>query len=123
MAAGASLLTQTWPPPLGAYDYVLTLNDEEIAWEGLRRNPAYQRHYRLHAASHAKPDRLRSGQSIWRVASLPSGSERWGLHPFCRSGTDRAGGPHPLAHRSRNRHAPCGGEASPVGDAGRSASR
>jgi hypothetical protein len=98
MAAGASLLTQPWPPPRGAYDYVLTLNDEEIAWEGLRRNPGYQRHYRLNAAAHTKPRRLATGQSIWRVASLPSGCERWGLHPFRRSGADRAGGSHPMDH-------------------------
>ena len=98
MAADASLLTRTWPPPPGAYDYVLTLNDEEIAWEGLRRNAGYQRHYRLNAARHAKSRRLPSGQSVWRVASLPSGCERWGLHPFCRSGAARAGGSHPMDH-------------------------
>lgn len=76
MAAGVSHLTQSWPPPPGAYDYVLTLNDEEIAWEGLRRNAGYQRHYRLNAAGHARSRRLTTGQSIWRVASLPSGCER-----------------------------------------------
>ena len=119
MAAGVSLLTQSWPPPPGAYDYVLTLNDEEIAWEGLRRNAGYQRHYRLNAAGHAKSRRLPSGQSIWRVASHPSGCERWGLHPFCRSGTTCAGGSHPLAHRPRNFHASCGGQAPPVGHVGR----
>lgn len=119
MAAGVSLLTRTWPPPPGAYDYVLTLNDEEIAWEGLRRNRGYQRHYRVNTTDHVKSHRLSTGQSIWRVASLPSGCERWGLHPFCRSGPDRAGGSHPLAHRSGNRHPPCGGEASPVDDPGR----
>jgi hypothetical protein len=119
MAAGVSLLTQTWPPPPGAYDYVLTLNDEEIAWEGLRRNAGYQRHYRLNAAGHAKSCRLLTGQSLWRVASLPSGCERWGLHPFCRSGATRAGGSHPLAHRPRDFHAPCGGQASPVDHVGR----
>jgi hypothetical protein len=42
--------------------------------------------------------RLTTGQSIWRVASLPSGCERWGLHPFCRSGAARAGGSHPMDH-------------------------
>jgi hypothetical protein len=119
MAAGVSLLTQPWPPPPGAYDYVLTLNDEEIAWEGLRRNLAYRRHYRLNSAGHAKTQRLPSGQSLWRLASLPSGCERWGLHPFCRSGANRAGGSHPLAHRPRNLHAPCGGQASPLDHVGR----
>jgi hypothetical protein len=98
MPAAVSLLAQTWPPDPGAYDYVLMLNDEEIAWEGLRRNPDYQRHYRLNAAGHAKSRRLPSGQSIWRVASLPSGRARWGLHPFCRSGAPRAGGSHPMDH-------------------------
>jgi Family of unknown function (DUF6499) len=112
MAERAALLAQIWPPAPGAYDYVLTLNDEEIAWEGLRRNPDYQQHYRLYAAGHAKSRRLPSGQSIWRIASHPSGCERWGLHPFCRSGADRAGGSYPLAHRSGNRHAACSLQAS-----------
>ena len=31
-----------WPPPDGAYDYILTLNSVELAWEFLRRNPDYQ---------------------------------------------------------------------------------
>jgi hypothetical protein len=69
MAERIALPAQTWPPASGAYDYVLTLNDEEIAWEGLRRNPDYQRHYRLCAAGHAESRRLPSGQSIWRIAS------------------------------------------------------
>jgi hypothetical protein len=76
--AGISFFTQHWPPDPGAYDYVLTLNGEEIAWEGLRRNPGYQRQYRLNAAHHATRRRLPSGHFLWRLASLPSGCERWG---------------------------------------------
>jgi hypothetical protein len=97
MAAGASFLTQTWPPIPGAYDYVLTLNPEELAWEGLRRNPDYRRHYRRNAAHHCKSRRLSSGQRIWRVQEPRSGSERWGLHCFRRSRLDRAGSSDPLA--------------------------
>jgi len=39
MPRPASVAAPTWPPSLDAYNYVLTLNAEEIAWEGLRRNP------------------------------------------------------------------------------------
>jgi len=122
MAAGISLLTQPWPPPPRAYDYVLTLNDEEIAWEGLRRNAGCQRQYRLNAAGHAKSRRLTSGQSVWRVASLPSGCERWGLHPFCRSGAARAGGSHSMDHRSGDGSARSGLEACPSRAVGRALS-
>ena len=37
----------SWPPDIGAYDYALTLCASELAWEFLRRNPDYQRDYRL----------------------------------------------------------------------------
>ena len=65
-----------WPPTRAAYDYVLTLNDEEIAWEGLRRNPDYQRHYRLSGAGHASlavcPPASPSGasQAVLRLRAL-----------------------------------------------------
>ena len=87
----------SWPPTKAAYDYILTLNDEEIAWEGLRRNPDYQRHFRLQRVGHGKPRRLPSGQCVWRVPKPSSGIDRWGLHSFRRSGPDCAGRSHLLA--------------------------
>jgi hypothetical protein len=96
MAAAASLLTQTWPPAPGAYDYVFTLNDEEVAWEGLRRNTDYRLHYRFSAPHHSKARRLPSGQRIWRMPEPRPGSDRWGLCSFRRSWLDRARGPDPL---------------------------
>lgn len=82
MATPTPPLTPTWPPAQGAYDYILTLNSEEIAWEGLRRNTDYQRHVRLRGAGHGKPRRLPSGQFVWRVPTASSGSDRWGLRSF-----------------------------------------
>ena len=37
----------SWPPDIGAYDYALALCPSDLAWEFLRRNPDYQRDYRL----------------------------------------------------------------------------
>jgi len=34
--------TTAWHPPLDAYDYMSRLAARDWAWEGLRRNPAYQ---------------------------------------------------------------------------------
>lgn len=97
MALSASPLTPTWPPPAGAYDYILTLNNEEIAWEGLRRNPEYQCHFGSSSDGPRQPRRLASGQLVWRVPEPYSGSDRWGLRSFRRSGPDRAEGSHLLA--------------------------
>lgn len=97
MPRAASVTVPTWPPTVAAYNYILTLNEEEIAWEGLRRNPDYQRHYLLHRAAHGRPHRLPSGQSIWRVPiSSSAATDRWRLRSFRRSGLGRAGSSHLL---------------------------
>src|SRR5262245_26118224 len=111
MSGTVSVATPTWPPVPGAYDYILTLNDEEIAWEGLRRNPDYQRDFGVSGPHHGKVRHLPSGQSVWRIQEPCPAASRWGLHPFCRSGAADAGGSHPLAHRSRHRRARCRREA------------
>lgn len=82
MAAAPPPLVPAWPPVPGAYTYILTLNNEEIAWEGLRRNPDYQRHFRLRGADYVEPNRLPSDQYLWRVPPVSSGSDRWGLRSF-----------------------------------------
>ena len=66
----SSLVAPTWPLSLGIYDYVLTLNHEELAWEFLRRNPEYQRNFRLSRVRYSKPSRLNSGQLLWQLASM-----------------------------------------------------
>jgi hypothetical protein len=80
--AAPSLLDRTWPPALRAYDYVLTLNNEEIAWEGLRRNPGYRRYYQLHAALGPRcaisPPASRSGGS----QACPPAASAGGSIPF-----------------------------------------
>ena len=85
MATGPSLAAPTWPPPPGAYDYILTLNNEELAWEALRRNLDYQRHFRLSGECTGNPRRLPSGQLLWHSSNPCSVCRRWGLCSFRRS--------------------------------------
>jgi hypothetical protein len=71
-----------WPPASGAYNYILTLNEEEIGWESLRRNLEYQSYYKSSHAGPAVPQRLPSGQFLWHAPTPSSDSDRWGLHSF-----------------------------------------
>ena len=80
------ILPPAWPPPDGAYDYILHLNDAELAWEFLRRNTDYQQHVERHRATLADPVVLASGQQLWRCSAPSLAARRWGLYPFCRSG-------------------------------------
>jgi hypothetical protein len=70
MATGPFLAAPTWPPAAGAYDYILTLNNEELAWEALRRNPDYQRHFRLNDIYAGKPRRLPSAVAVAHLRPL-----------------------------------------------------
>jgi hypothetical protein len=75
-----------WPAPITAYDYVFTLCPSDLAWEFLRRNPQYQRDYRLSRRGGLQTRRLRSGHQLIRIRRHTLRSITWGLHPFCRSG-------------------------------------
>ena len=52
MAAAPPPLVPTWPPVPGAYTYILTLNNEEIAWEEERRLPQDETGVRRAARAH-----------------------------------------------------------------------
>lgn len=97
-----------WPPLPGAYDYVLTLNEQELAWEFLRRNPEYQREAEQHYADQIEPRRLPSGQLLWRIRTPQHKAKRWGLCPFRRSEADSARRPCLLDRQGRCRRARCG---------------
>jgi hypothetical protein len=89
-----------WPPHITAYDYVLALCPSDLAWEFLRRNPDYQRDYRLCRRGWHHTRHLRSGHQLTRIRRHTVRSVTWGLHPFRRSG---AAGPRSLgllAHQS-----------------------
>jgi hypothetical protein len=75
-----------WPPDIGAYDYALALCPSDMAWEFLRRNPDYQRDYRLSRRGSRHIRRLKGGRRLMRVRRYTPRSSVWGLHPFCRSG-------------------------------------
>jgi hypothetical protein len=72
-----------WPPDVAAYDYVIDLCPSDLAWEFLRRNPDYQRDYRLQQRAHERPRRLRSGQWLTRLRRAPADPGNWGVYPFC----------------------------------------
>src|SRR5262245_53692999 len=110
-------ITPPWPPDLGSYNYILTLNDEEIAWEALRRDPDYRRDF-ARSGSGINGRHLPSGQTVWRMPSSPA-ADYWGLRPFGRSSTDRARGSHPLAYGSGDRGPRCRCKASLSGSAAR----
>ncbi len=75
-----------WPPDIGTYDYALALCPSDLAWEFLRRNPDYQRDYRLSRRGRQPTRRLSNGHSLTRIRRHTPRSISWGLSPFCRSG-------------------------------------
>ena len=74
-----------WPLDTAAYDYVLHLAPSDVAWEFLRRNPDYQRDYRVTLRGRQRPRRLKSGQHLTRVRRHQTRCGHWGLYPFRRS--------------------------------------
>ena len=91
----------SWPPDIGAYDYALALCPSELAWEFLRRNPDYQRDYRLCRRGRQRARRLKGGQQLTRVRRYTPRSGAWGVHPFCRSGAAGTASPGLLAGKRR----------------------
>lgn len=72
-----------WPPPKGAYDYALALCRSDLAWEFLRRSPAYQRDYRLNCKGLARcPRRLVASLQLTRLRRHARAAPDWGLHSF-----------------------------------------
>lgn len=75
-------IEQSWPPNEGAYDYIMTLNSNELAWEFLRRNPDYQHDFATLATPIPKPETLSSGHCVWQAPDLSAAVSRWGLWPL-----------------------------------------
>ena len=78
-----------WPPPASAYDYILTLNDAELAWEFMRRNPDYQDAAREKPETFPKFENLKAGPRLWRETVHAPDAQRWNLSSFRRSGPHR----------------------------------
>lgn len=75
----------TWPPHVGAYEYARTLLKTGWAWEFLRRNPDYQRDYRVCRAGFPSFCLHRSGIALGRLRRRSCRAEAWGLCSFRRS--------------------------------------
>lgn len=72
-----------WPPSKGAYDYVLALCRSDLAWEFLRRSPAYQRDYRLNCKGVAHAPRcFRVSPQLTRIRRGARAASAWGLQSF-----------------------------------------
>ena len=77
-----SCLAPVWPPPDGSYDYILELNDSEVAWEFLRRNPDYQQDVHRRQEVLVRPRAVASGQKVWFDAQHTMAACRWGPSRF-----------------------------------------
>lgn len=71
-----------WPPILESYDYMRTLSRRDWAWEGLRRNPAYQDEARAHLMNAQNSTRSESGATLTRMHEPSPRAEAWALRSF-----------------------------------------
>lgn len=72
-----------WPLTRGAYDYALALCPSDLAWEFLRRSPAYQRDYCLNRKGvTGAPRCLGTSPPLTRVRRRARTALAWGLHSF-----------------------------------------
>lgn len=71
------------PPTLEAYDYLHMLIRRDLAWEGLRRDPAYQDEAREYLRNGQFSTRLESGAILTRMHEPLPRAEAWALRSFC----------------------------------------
>lgn len=71
-----------WPPTLETYDYMRFLTLRDWAWEGLRRNPAYQDEARAQLTNSHMSTRLEGGAILTRMHERSSRAEAWALCSF-----------------------------------------
>ena len=70
------------PPSLEDYDYMRTLRHRDWAWEGLRRDPAYQEEARADMKFHQYGTRLENGALLTRMHEVSPRAEAWALRSF-----------------------------------------
>lgn len=73
------------PPTLEAYDYLGRLSRRDLAWEGLRRLPAYQDDAQAHLTDAQVSTRLESGALLTRMHEPSPRAAAWALRSFRRS--------------------------------------
>lgn len=72
----------SWPPTLKAYDYMRMLSRRDWAWEGLRRNPAYQDETLAHLTNSQDSTQLEGGALLTRMHEPSPRAEAWALRSF-----------------------------------------
>ncbi|MHA1599424.1 MAG: transcriptional regulator domain-containing protein [Alphaproteobacteria bacterium] len=72
-------------PHLRDYIHVRLLTRSRVAWEYLRRNPDYQRDWRIFAPNHPRPTRMTDGTFVLQARQRVMRAEAWGLYSFRRS--------------------------------------
>ena len=80
----------SWPPTLEAYDYLGRLRRRDLAWEGLRRLPAYQDDAREQLTDAQVSTRLESGALLTRMHERSPRAAAWALRSFRRPIPDSA---------------------------------
>jgi len=70
------------PPALGDYEYMRTLRQGDWAWEGLRRNPAFQKEASGPTESRRDMTRLENGALLTRMHEVSPRAEAWTLRSF-----------------------------------------
>ena len=70
------------PPALEDYDYMRALRHRDWAWEGLRRDPAFQKEARAHTRSRQDDTRLENGALLTRMHEASPRAEAWTLRSF-----------------------------------------
>ncbi|MGE0852987.1 MAG: DUF6499 domain-containing protein [Hyphomicrobiaceae bacterium] len=103
MTTAAQRVGPPWPPPsLQAYDYLAFLARRDWAWEGLRRNAAYQAQALAHlSAGHSNTEHLEGGALLTRLQEPVRPAEAWALCTFRRPHAHRLAGPPRLAAGKR----------------------
>ena len=71
------------PPTLEGYDYLCRIGRRDLAWEGLRRLPAYQDEARAQLLETQTSTRLESGALLTRVHERSPRAAAWALRSFC----------------------------------------
>ena len=103
MTTAAQRVGPPWPPAsLHIYDYLGFLTRRDWAWEGLRRNTAYQAAAVAHlSAGNTNTEHLEGGALLTRLQEPVRPAEAWALCTFRRPQPYRLAGPPRLAPAQR----------------------
>lgn len=109
MTTAAQRVGPPWPPgSLQTYDYLGSITRPDWAWEGLRRNAAYQAAVAAHSsAGNSNTLHLGGGALLTRLQEPVRPAEAWALCTFRRSYAYRRARTPRLAAGKRRRDALC----------------